>query len=155
MTRRGGFRAAGVAVAVPVVLMLAGCGSSSSSSSSGLSQSALVTKVDAICKAHNEIITAAASKVLAGGNLPSPAVFGKLAHQTIVPQYMAQIDELSALKPASQLAPKYETWLADSRATRARMLKNPAIITNATNFSAVNGEAKALGFSSSCRVGPG
>ncbi|MHB8656489.1 MAG: hypothetical protein ACYC91_00825 [Solirubrobacteraceae bacterium] len=140
-----------LSLAVPLALMIAGCGGSSSS---GLGHAALVTKVDAVCKHRNEIITAAASKVLAGGNLPGPAVFGKLAHQTIIPQYAAQIGELGALKASSQLASQYEQWLRDSRATLARMRQNPRIITNSANFTALNGEATVLGFSSNCRVGP-
>ncbi|MDQ6774966.1 MAG: hypothetical protein M3071_01830 [Actinomycetota bacterium] len=152
MTRTTRSRAIALSVAACLVTAAAGCGTSSSS---GLSHAALVKRVDTICKRHNEIITAAASKVLAGGNLPSPAVFGKLAHQTIIPQYAAEITTLGALKPASSDATKYHAWLATSHATLMRMQQNPRIITSSANFTAINREADALGFSSFCHVGPG
>lgn len=143
----------GITVGVTLIaLVLAGCGSSAPS---GLSRSALVSKVDAVCKQHNEIVTAAASKVLAGGQLPTPAKFGKLAHQTIIPQYGIQINKLSSLKPQAKLASSYNAWLTDSRATLARMQQNPAVIQSSANFSAVNRQAVALGFGSNCHVGPG
>lgn len=128
---------------------IAGCGGGD-----GLSRAELIKKVDPICKRHDATITAAASRVLAGGQLPSPAAFGKLANETIIPEYTAQIDELSALKPTSELAAKYKAWLADSRAINMRIKQNPRFITNPAGFTGVNREAKALGFSSECNAGP-
>jgi hypothetical protein len=132
-------------------LAIAGCGSSQS----GLSKSALTTKVNAICKHRSNTITAAASKVLAGGKLPSPAQFGALAHGTIIPQTGAEIDELSALKPQSKLAGAYKQWLASLRAALGKMRQNPVIIQSRAAFISVNRQADAQGFSSSCHVGPG
>ncbi|MDQ6605273.1 MAG: hypothetical protein M3Z06_01840 [Actinomycetota bacterium] len=138
------------AAAALIVLAVAGCGSSSS----GLSKAALQTKGDAICKKHTDVITAAASKLLAGGKLPSPAKFGKLAFGTIIPQYTAQIGELSALKPEAKLATSYKQWLTASRAVVAGMKRNPVSIQSSAPYVAVNNEAKALGLSS-CHAGPG
>lgn len=135
-----------------IALTTAGCGSGGQS---GLSRSGLIGKVDAVCKQHREIVTAAASRVLAGGQLPGPAKFGRLAHETIIPQYRMEIAELSPLKPPAKQAGAYQKWLADSQATLARMGQNPVIITNAANFAGVNRGADALGFSSDCHVGPG
>ncbi len=143
-------RGAGAVGAALIVLVVAGCGSSSSS---GLSKSALKSQAGAICKKHNDTITAAASKLLAGGKLPSPAKFGKLAFGTIIPQYTAQIGELSALKPEAKLATPYKQWLAASRAALAGMKQNPKSIQASAPFVTVNRDAKALGLS--CHVGPG
>lgn len=134
-----------------VALTMAGCGSSGSS---GLSKSKLVSKVDAICKTHNVVITAAASKMLAGGKLPSPKAFGRLAFGTIIPQTSVEITSLSALKPQSSLDGPYKTWLSELRADLAKMKANPVIIQSSASFVTVNHEAKAQGFSSNCDVGP-
>ncbi len=141
-----------VAGVTSVALVAAGCGSSAPS---GLSRSALVSKVDALCKQHHDAVAAAASKVLAGGQLPTPAKFGRLAHETIIPQYGVQIDNLSALKPQAKLASPYRAWLTASRETLAKMQQNPAVIQSSANFRAVNQQGDALGFSSNCHVGPG
>lgn len=151
MTRKPERAVTGVSLCLCLALAVPGCGGGDSK---GLSRAALIKKVDAICKRHHETITAAASKVLAGGSLPSPAVFGKLANETIIPQYTQQISELGGLKPAAQAA-GYKAWLADSRDTSAQMKRNPRIIANPASFQRVNGEARALGFSPDCNVGPG
>jgi hypothetical protein len=135
-----------------LALTVAGCGSSSQS---GLSKSALVSKADAICKTRTAVITAAASKMLAGGKLPTPAKFGKLAFGTIIPQTSREIVQLTALKPQASLATSYKQWLATLRADLAKMKQNPIIIQHGASFVTVNNEAKALGFSSACHVGPG
>jgi hypothetical protein len=136
-----------------LVLAVAGCGSSSSSSS-GLSKSALASKAGAICKRRSDAITAAASKVLAGGKLPSRKQFGQLAFGTIIPQTTAEASELSALKPQSSLTTSYHQWLASMRADVAKMKQNPVIIQNKASFVTVNGQARALGLSSACDLGP-
>ncbi|MDQ6807533.1 MAG: hypothetical protein M3065_21865 [Actinomycetota bacterium] len=153
MMRKMRPRSIAPSAAVVLVAIATGCGSSASSGS-GLSHAALVTRVNAVCKHHSEIVTAAASKVLAGGKLPTPAVFGKLAHQTIIPQYAAMIGTLSVLKPASGGAAKYQAWLTLSRATLAKMQQNPGIIRSSANFNGVNAEARSLGFGTVCHIGP-
>ncbi len=137
------------ASAAVVATAVAGCGGSS-----GLSESELKSQVDGICKKHNEVITAAASKALAGGNLPSPRVFGKLAAETIVPEYSRQVDELSALTPGSDQSNAYERWLSDSKATRDKLKGDPAIIANGAGFKSVNSQSDALGFARACHIGP-
>lgn len=144
-------RAAAVGMSL-LVLVIAGCGSSSTSG--GLSKSALDKKADAICTRHKDVITAAASKLLAGGKLPSKAKFGQLAFGTIIPQTTAQIAQLSALKPQAKLASSYKQWLTSLRTALAGMKANPVSIQSSATFVTVNHQAKALGFSS-CNVGPG
>lgn len=137
------------------VLAAGGCGSSNSSSGrSGLSRSALLSRGNAICTRHHDVITAAAGKLLAGGNLPTPAKFGKLAFGTIIPQTTMEINELSALTPNAKLAGAYAGWLASLRAAVAKMKQNPVAIQHSSSFVAVNRQGGALGLSG-CHVGPG
>lgn len=140
---------------VVVASLVTGCGGDDGKSSSGLTKAEFVKKGNAICKRHNDKISAAASKVLAGGRLPSPKQFGKLAMATIVPEYSAQLQELGRLKPPSEKAEAYRGWLDESRATRARIAKDPRVITNPTAFKSVNSKADKLGFAKDCHVGPG
>jgi len=158
-TSRGRTRSACAAVgAATIALALGGCGddkkTSSDSASTGLSRAELVKQANAICKPHFEKISAGASKVLAGGKLPNPRAFGKLAQQTIVPQYTAQIAELRALKPGDDTTADYRAWLAESDATLAKVKAMPPLITDAANFKTVNAKADKLGLSMQCHVGP-
>jgi hypothetical protein len=136
---------------VLVALALAGCGSSGSG---GLSKSALQTKVNAICTRHTDVITAAASKLLAGGKLPSGQKFAKFAFGTIVPQTTAEVNELTPLKPASSVSGPYKQWLASLRADLAKIKQNPIVVQSSATFVTLNSQAKALGLSSACDVGP-
>lgn len=120
----------------------------------GPTKAQLVQQANAICKRHNDKIAAASSKVLAGGRLPTPKQFGMLAMGTIVPEYTAQVQELSRLKPPEEVADAYRSWLDQSRATRAMIAKDPSVITNPNSFKGVNGKSDALGFSKACHVGP-
>lgn len=127
----------------------AGCGSES-----GLSKGELVKQANAVCKRHNDTVTAAASKVLAGGKLPTREKFGRLALGTIVPEYGAQIKELRKLKAGDPVKKSYGRWLDDSDAVRARIQKDPSLIMNAGSFTTVNQQADQLGLSRTCHVGP-
>jgi hypothetical protein len=146
-----GKRHAAAACASLLVLALAGCGSSGSS---GLSKPALVSHVNSICKRHTDVITAGASKLLAGGKLPSGRKFAQFAFGIIVPQTAAEINQASALKPQSSLTSAYKQWLATLRADLAKIRQNPVIVQSSASFVTVNHQAKALGFSSACDVGP-
>jgi len=128
-----------------------GCGGGGDN---GLSKSELVNKANAICKPHTEKIRAASGKLLAGGQLPSPQRFGKLARGTIVPEVSAQVKQLRDLKPSDDLADDYKKWLDESEAVVGKMRKDPSIITSPTNFKAVNREAAGLGVSRDCNIGP-
>ena len=138
-------------VFVALALALAGCGSSGSS---GLSKSALQTKVNAICTRHTDVITAAASKLLAGGKLPSGKKFARFAFGTIVPQTTAEINQLTPLKPASSVSGPYHQWLASMRADLAKIKQNPIVVQSSATFVTLNSQAKVLGLSSACHVGP-
>ncbi len=152
MKLREGRIAPALLVAVSLSVAAAGCGGGSGSG--GLSKADLVKKTDAICKRHFETIAAASSKVLAGGNLPKPAAFGRLTQQTIVPQVKAQVKDLRALKPSDGQAAAYKKWLDQSDAAAAKAAKDPRVVQDPTTFKAVNGQADALGLSKDCHIGP-
>lgn len=152
---RRGFVLAATAAAT-IAGTIAGCGDDdkSSKADSGLSRAELKQQADPICKRHHETTAAAANKVLAGGRLPDPRQFGRLAMQTIIPEYKAQIAELRALKPADDMAAEYEAWLDESDATAARMQKDPSLITDGKSFVDVNAQADDLGLAKQCHAGP-
>ncbi|MDQ3630595.1 MAG: hypothetical protein M3417_04830 [Actinomycetota bacterium] len=131
------------------VLAVAGCGGDD-----GPTKAEFVEQANAVCKEHRDKTSAAAAKLLAGGKLPSPQQFGRLAQETIIPEYTAQISELRPLEPPAELADDYRAWLADSEALSTRIKQNPALIQNPDSAAAVNRQARALGFSGSCDVGP-
>jgi hypothetical protein len=141
--------------ATGVVALFAAGGCGGGGGDDGPSSAQFVAHANAVCKRHYVKISAAASKVLAGGRLPDPRQFGKLAQGTIIPEYRAQISELGPLKASSDRAAAYRTWLADSRALESRLEGNPALIQNAKALAPVNTQADALGLSSNCHVGPG
>lgn len=151
---RSGIEYAVVLVGAVIALAVAGCADDDEEQSSGLSREQLIAQAAAICKRHNEVITAASSKVLAGGKLPDPREFGRFAQQTIVPETSAQTMELRALKPADDVAAEYRGWLDASDATVEKIKSDPAVVTNAANFKGVNARADKLGLTKQCHIGP-
>lgn len=145
----GARRATAVGVAA-AALALAGCGGDD-----GPTKAEFVNDANAICKRHYVKISEAASKLLAGGKLPSPREFGQLAMGTIIPEYSAQIRELNNVEPPEDEAQVYEKWLDDSARLRDRLQKNPVLIQQPQALSAVNAQADRLGLASDCRIGPG
>lgn len=131
-------------------LAVAGCGGGDD----GPTKAEFVTQANAVCKEHRDKTSAAAAQLLAGGELPSPQEFGRLAQETIVPEYTAQIAELRPLEPPADLADEYRAWLADSEALRTKIEANPALVQDPTSAAKVNRQARALGLSGSCDVGP-
>ncbi len=120
----------------------------------GPTKAEFVKQANAICKEHRDKTSAAAAQLLAGGKLPSPQDFGRLAQETIIPEYTAQISELRPLEPPDDLSDDYQAWLADSEALSAKIKENPALIQNPDSAAAVNRQSRSLGFSGSCDVGP-
>jgi len=137
------------------IAALGGFGAAGCGGDDGLSKSELVDKANPICKQHTSKIRAASGKLLAGGQLPKPEQFGKLAQGTIVPEVEGQVKELRELDPSDDLKDDYGAWLDDSEAAVGKMMKDPSTITNPANFEKVNKEADALGVSRDCHIGPG
>jgi hypothetical protein len=136
-------------VTVAGILAVAGCGGDD-----GPTKAEFVKQANAVCKEHRDKTSAAAAQLLAGGKLPSPQAFGRLAQETIVPEYTAQIAELRPLEPPADLADEYRAWLADSEALSRKIKQDPSLIQNPDSAAAVNRQSRALGFSGSCDVGP-
>ena len=149
-TRQRAWRPAPTVAVAVVVGLLAGCGDEE-----GRPKAEFVKEVNAICKRHNDRISAAASKILAGGTLPDPREFGRLARETILPEYAAQIRELRAVEPSPDEADAYKAWLEDSQALRAMLESNPALIQQPRAVATVNAGANRLKLSEECRIGPG
>ncbi|MBW3654239.1 MAG: hypothetical protein KY433_11815 [Actinobacteria bacterium] len=128
---------------------MTGCGGEDSPSNEEF-----VAQANRICERHHARISAEASKVLAGGDLPSPREFGELARRTIIPEFSAQIEELRALEPSEDKAEEFRSWLADSTQLKNRLERNPALIQNPQALQQVNAQVGQLGLADECRVGP-
>ncbi|HEV2059922.1 MAG TPA: hypothetical protein VGR11_11245 [Solirubrobacteraceae bacterium] len=142
-------RQATVAVVAAIAVGFAGCGGDDAPSNEEF-----VAQANAICERHHARISEKASKVLAGGNLPSPREFGELARGTIIPEYSAQIEELRALEPSEEKEEQFRAWLDDSTQLKNRLAANPAMIQNPQALEPVNAEAERIGLAEECQVGP-
>jgi hypothetical protein len=151
MASAGRYRAA-FAVVATLAAGAAGCGNSDDS---GPSKADFVKNANAVCARHHSKISAAAATLLAGGKLPSPQQFGRLAQGTIIPEVSKQITELRAVKPSKDEATADRRWLDDSQALKDKLQRNPALIQNPKALAGVNGQADRLGLSSNCHIGPG
>ena len=138
------------AVTVAIALGAAGCGGDD-----GPTRAEYVKEANAICKRHYVKISAAASKVLAGGKLPTPQEFGRLAMGTIIPEYEAQIAELRDVEAPEEQADAHRKWLDDSEALKTRLMRNPVLIQRQQTLAGVNGQADRLGLDDDCHIGPG
>ena len=143
-------RQATVAVVAAITVGFAGCGGDDAPSNEEF-----VSQANAICERHHATITEEASKVLAGGNLPSPQEFGELARGTIIPEYSAQIEELRALEASEEKQEEFRAWLDESEELKNRLEQNPVMIQNAQALEPVNAEAEQLGLADECHIGPG
>ena len=137
------------AVVAALAVTAAGCGEDERSNAD------FVKDANAVCKRHYATISAAASKLLAGGKLPTPQQFGKLAQMTIIPEYNAQIDELRDVEPTESKKAAYDKWLADSEALATKLQGNPMIIQQPPMLASVNGQGDKLGLAPECHIGAG
>lgn len=142
-------RRATVAVVAAIAVGFAGCGGDDSPSNEEF-----LAQANTICERHHAKISAEASKVLAGGNLPSPQEFGRLARGTIIPEYSAQIEELRAIEPSEEKEEQFRAWLDDSTELKNRLEQNPAMIQNPQALEPVNAEADRIGLADECHIGP-
>ncbi len=147
--RRRVFGRAGVVLAA-VAVAAAGCGGDD-----GPSNAEFVKDANAVCHRHYVKISAAASKVLAGGKLPTPKQFGQLAMGTIIPQYGMQVNELKDVEAPEAKKTAYDKWLADSDALEDELKADPMIIQQPPQLANVNGQSDKLGLSNECHIGAG
>ena len=137
------------AVVAALAVTAAGCGEDERTNAD------FVKDANAVCKRHYATISAAASKLLAGGKLPTPQEFGRLAQMTIIPEYSAQIDELRDVEPTESKKAAYEKWLNDSEALAGRLKSTPMIIQQPPLLASVNGQGDKLGLAPECHIGAG
>lgn len=147
MMRR--LRWTGLVVVAVMALGSAACGGG------GPSTEDFTREANAICQEHRATIDAAASEVLAGGQLPDPEEFGRLAQETIIPELTAQLEELRKVEPAKDVADEYERVLSLGEQAVADIRQDPSVLTDPANFQEVNQQVDAAGLSPACRIGPG
>ncbi len=149
-SRRGPWRASLAVAAMIAFGAVAGCGGDG-----GPTKEEFVKQAGAVCQRHFVKISTGASKLLAGGKLPSPSEFAAFAKGTIIPEYSAQIRELRRVEAPKDQDRAYRDWLDDSEALKARLERNPVLIQQPTTLADVNGQADQLGLSDHCLVAPG
>jgi hypothetical protein len=137
-------RAAAVLLALVVT---AACGG-------GPSKPEFLQEANAVCAEHRETIEAAASQVLAGGQLPTPEQFGRLAMETIIPELTAQLEELRELDAPEDVAEDVEAYLENADEAVDGIKQDPSLITDAASFQSVNQQAAGIGLSDACNIGP-
>ncbi len=140
---------ASAVLAATAALAAAGCGGDE-----GPTREEFVSEANTICERHTANIERAASKVLGGGQLPSPEQFGRLARGTIIPEVRQMFDELRGVEPPEELEERYDQLLQSGEQTVQRMEQDPSTITNLANFQELNRQVDELGLSRACRVGP-
>ncbi len=151
MRRANGRRPALMTVTAAIAALAVGCGGDDG----GPSEKEFRSQANAVCKEHTETIEKAAGMLLAGGKLPGPREFGRLAQGTIIPEVRMAARELRAIEAPEDRADDYKAYLADLDSTLRRVQADPSLITNPASFRDLNRQAADLGLSQDCNVGPG
>ena len=140
---------------------LAACGddedesSTSPEAEAALTSDELVTQANEVCAEHSKAIDDAFTTMFEEtGNKPEAVDYRVLAKETVLPQYTAQIGTLDTFVPPEDLAADWDTWITDSYAVRDAIKDDPAVMTDASQFTGVNDEASALGLGEDCAAGP-
>lgn len=145
-----------VIVAALAVSGLVACGDdddSTESTTAALSDTELVSQAEAICKEHNDAITAGFEEEGITGN-PDEVEVRALVKDYVLPQYTAWIGRQETLEPPEDLAADWDTWIADSTAARDAIKDDANAAFDPSQFETVNGEAGALGLGKDCIAGP-
>lgn len=138
----------GAALALIITFTATGCGGG------GTSTADFAAKANPICQKHRGAIDKEASKLLAGGQLPGPKEFGRLAMGTIIPQTTAQLKELAAVEPSVEVKSAFKTYLKEGDKAVAKIKQDPSTLTDAANFAGANAAADDAKLSKACRLGP-
>jgi hypothetical protein len=143
-------------------LAVAGCGggddTSSTTGTSGasgvtgtaLTETEFVSQANAICKAGDKDVNAAAQDTF-GGQQPTDAQVEQFATETLVPSIQGQIDGIRALVPPEDIADDVTTFLDDAEAALGQIQDDPSLLQASNNegpFADVNKQADALGLTS-------
>lgn len=145
---------AGIALATASIaaLGLAACGSDDSDSTSGaLSTDDFVSQTNDICKEHGDAINTAVEDL---GGAPKGADLRTFVKETVLPQYSAQIGQISDLEAPSDISDDVTTWLTDSQAAHDAIGDDPEAVFDPKTFTKVNQEADGLGLGADCAAGP-
>jgi hypothetical protein len=168
-------RIAALAIAVLALgLVAAGCGgdddettssTTSSSTTSGTSgtsgasgaadaspeHAAFIKEADAICKAGDDEIDAAAQE-LYGGQEPSQADQEKFIQDEVVPNIQNQLDQLSELDPPAEDAEEFQQIVDGAQSALDEISKDPSGYIESQGaespFEDVNAQAQAFGLTS-------
>ena len=130
-----------------LTLFVAACGDDDR-----LSTAEFVKQGNAICKAGEDKIEAAAAKAFPNENeQPDPVVFKTLANETLIPSVKEQLDGVDALKAPKDLQDAVDRMVADGRAALDKMKADinndiDAFLENeADPFAEVNKQAGEIG----------
>ncbi|MDP9021575.1 MAG: hypothetical protein M3N57_02530 [Actinomycetota bacterium] len=137
-------------VALAVAVVAAACGDNG-----GLSRDEFIQQANEICQEHRSNIEAAASEILAGGQMPSPEEFRRLAQETIIPETRQQLEEIGEFEPPDEFADEVDAYVTGGEEFLNRMEEDPSIIQDPGNAADVNQAADEIGLSPACRIGPG
>ncbi|CAN5626565.1 hypothetical protein BH24ACT26_BH24ACT26_02990 [soil metagenome] len=141
-------RARWVAAAALLALGVVACGDS------GPSREDFAAEANPICERHTETIAEAAGEVMAGGQLPDPKEFGRLAQETIIPELTQQFQELEEVEVPEDLSEEYEVFLERGDQVVEDIQADPSLVTDPSNFQEINQNVDELGLSRTCYVGP-
>jgi len=111
-------------------------------------------QAEQVCRDRRATIEEEASKLLAGGQLPSPEEFGRLANETIIPEVTAQLEELRNIEPPEDVADDFEAYLSQAEQMVQGLRQDPSPLMDAANFQELNEKADAVGLPDACDIGP-
>ncbi len=137
-------------VALVFAVVAAACGDNG-----GLSRDEFIQQANEICQEHRSNIEAAASEILAGGQMPSPEEFGRLAQETIIPELREQFEEIGELEPPEELADEADAYVTAGQEFLDRMQEEPSVVQDPGNAAEINQAADEAGLSPACHIGPG
>jgi ABC-type taurine transport system substrate-binding protein len=137
-----------VASAVAIGGFAAGCGSSNdnSTSTSSLSKAEWIAKADAICKAGNQEINAAAHQTFSKGAKPTQQQVQQFFQGTVIPKTQDQVSRIKALGLPSEQASQANAVLSSAQSTLDRVKADPSLLAGKGDpFAQTNQLGKAYG----------
>jgi hypothetical protein len=134
-----------LAGALAVGLIAAGCGGDDDDDSSdALTKQEFIAQGNAICKAGNAEIDAAAEETFAKNGQPTPAESDAFVTDTVVPNVQGQIDDMRALGIPEEDADQVNGILDEAEGIVDELEADPSSIEG-DPFAPVNGDLKDYG----------
>ena len=123
-------------------LMVTGCGGDDDE----LTKAEFVEQANAICKAGNKKIDAAAEEALNPNKRPSNAQLEEFATETVIPNIQGQVDDVRELEPPSEDQEQIDEFLESAQGEIDRLEENPSgLFTDESSFVETNQLARAYG----------